>query len=57
LKVYRFSTEDLVLGKYPGKHLPFVTGWYGSSAASVMSQQSAYVVEKLAWKKADSRRI
>jgi hypothetical protein len=24
LKVYRFSTEDLVLGKYPGKQSPFV---------------------------------
>jgi hypothetical protein len=41
LKVYRFSTGDFVLGKYPGKQSPFVTGLCGSRAASVIRQQSA----------------
>jgi hypothetical protein len=57
LKVYRFSTGDLVLGKYPGKQSPFVTGSCGSSAASVIRQQAAYSVEKLGAKEADFRWI
>jgi hypothetical protein len=47
VEVYRKSTGELVLGKYPGKQSPFVTGLCGSRAATVIRQQAVYSVERL----------